>query len=78
MNNCLYTTINYILNKLLYIEDNSDYNSLPTYAEGYKLINEDITKSVIIYHVCPDCGYKFSNFKCVCGYKYSPVSNINK
>ena len=71
-NNCLYITVNYILNKTtLCLCNNND-------KSDYTLLNGDITKSVIIYHICPDCGYKFSNIKCVCGYKYTPISHINK
>ena len=63
MNNCFYNLFNR-MTLCCYVENNDDY----------KLINDnDIKKSVIIYYVCPDCGYKFSNIKCVCGYVYKPT-----
>lgn len=71
MNNC----VRILYNLTLYLCDDTDDKSNST--DEYKLI-EDITKSVIIYRTCPDCGYKFSNIKCVCGYKYTPISNMNK
>lgn len=66
MNNCFYNLFDLVFNRIttcLYVENNDDY----------KIINDtEIKKSVIIYYVCPDCGYKFSNIKCVCGYVHKP------
>ena len=71
-----------------YIEDNDDYRIInDKEIKNNKIMNNEIMdneimdneimdneikKSVIIYYVCPDCGYKFSNIKCVCGYIYKP------
>jgi hypothetical protein len=64
MENCFYNLFNSI-KYYFYVHDNNDY----------KLIDiPEINKSIIIYHDCPDCGYKFSNIKCVCGYIYKPLT----
>ena len=67
MNNCFYNLFDLIFNRItncFYIENN----------DNYKIINDyEIQKSVIIYYICPDCGYKFSNIKCVCGYVRKPT-----